>query len=636
MTPGLPGLGTGTHRWTSARPRQSRVGGTHALGLREQTGMGSTRNAAGAALAGCRALKRPPQERERSRGHVGRGNIAGVISIIILRGFEDPVMSCFVIDASPSMNPYTDAVIEGQQLMIKTLRGSAKCRKDALSVAQWLFSSDITLLNTGGGYRWRGGKIAFKIPIRLRNRQRSKEMCALNRSIYKPVSGHANRTNNRRIRALFAALFLMELLLSISGAWGAWPYTTTVFDDPVLPVDSIGVTHRYGEHWFVAEVWNDAPAVLSGQVYVKHHIPGVGFSARTNVGNDPFGVDRLATADRHALPSIAVDSNSAVILSMQRDMVGYGPTIENVAVYPGSLALALNPSSLIDDDSTRTSDRGRSWIAINDVLGDVWSCWTYHKTSTNDDVYCRGRRTGLAHLTWTEPILALATTAAIEDHPSVAIQTTTARRVVAYHTETGIKVRLFDASNNEDTPNDVSLGTTTYVDFPHIIDANGVLHAVAIHKDNDPNTEDEIKYATCSVNCHIDANWAKESIDDIIVTSGDSIAHPQVAVDAAAHVFVAFQHTPAGLGAAKERVKVTAKCATGGWDNDGGELVDDSQGREQVGGHLVLKALPAFVFDDTNSRLSVTYVQAVGGVDRIGRWARKDTTLAYTDICAGQ
>ncbi|HWD41738.1 MAG TPA: vWA domain-containing protein [Fimbriimonas sp.] len=63
------------------------------------------------------------------------------------RGFEDPVMSCFLIDASPSMEPYTDAVIAGQRLAIDTLRGSAKCRKGALYVGQWLFSGEITLLN---------------------------------------------------------------------------------------------------------------------------------------------------------------------------------------------------------------------------------------------------------------------------------------------------------------------------------------------------------------------------------------------------------------------------------------------------------------------------------------------------------
>ena len=63
------------------------------------------------------------------------------------RGFEDPVMSCFLIDASPSMAPYADAVIQGQNVMLSSLRGSAKCRKNALYVAQWLFSGDIKILN---------------------------------------------------------------------------------------------------------------------------------------------------------------------------------------------------------------------------------------------------------------------------------------------------------------------------------------------------------------------------------------------------------------------------------------------------------------------------------------------------------
>jgi hypothetical protein len=83
-------------------------------------------------------------------------------------------------------------------------------------------------------------------------------------------------------------------------------------------------------------------------------------------------------------------------------------------------------------------------------------------------------------------------------------------------------------------------------------------------------------------------------------------------------------------------VKVTAKCASGGWDNDGGELIDDSRGREQIGGHMLSKAVPAFGIDRFTNMLSVAYVQDIGLVDRVGRWARKDATLAYDDICAGQ
>jgi hypothetical protein len=202
--------------------------------------------------------------------------------------------------------------------------------------------------------------------------------------------------------------------------------------------------------------------------------------------------------------------------------------------------------------------------------------------------------------------------------------------VVAYHTGTGIKVRLFDQSNVEDLPNDVALGGTTNVDFPHLIEANGVLHVVAVN-----TATQALNYASCSANCNLDASWTRETIDDT-TAAGDGVAHPQVAVDSEGHVFVAFQHTPAGGGATAERVKVTAKCALNGWDDDGGELVDDTQDREQVGGNGGAKALPAFVFDAVNNRLSLTYVQAVAAADRIGRWARKDAALAYADICAGQ
>ena len=65
----------------------------------------------------------------------------------ITRGFDDPIMSCFIIDSSGSMEDYRDAVIQGQNIMLDTLRGSSKCRKKALYVAQYLFSSDSQLLN---------------------------------------------------------------------------------------------------------------------------------------------------------------------------------------------------------------------------------------------------------------------------------------------------------------------------------------------------------------------------------------------------------------------------------------------------------------------------------------------------------
>jgi len=65
----------------------------------------------------------------------------------VKRGFDDPVMSCFVIDASPSMAPFRNDVIQAQHVMVNTLRGSAKAINNALYVAQWLFSGTATILN---------------------------------------------------------------------------------------------------------------------------------------------------------------------------------------------------------------------------------------------------------------------------------------------------------------------------------------------------------------------------------------------------------------------------------------------------------------------------------------------------------
>jgi hypothetical protein len=431
--------------------------------------------------------------------------------------------------------------------------------------------------------------------------------------------------------ALIAGLLAAQIVLSASSAWGAWPELMTVARHPVWRVESLGAIQHEDAHWFVMEFWDgDAQ---TGHVFVRRHTATEGLSLATNIGDDPAGFDRLVTPGVRAAPSIAVDADAGVLISMKRNEPGYDTTIEESVVDPQQLQLVLNPPNLIDDENLRLGPRGNSWIAVNDILGDVWSCWTYHTETDDDDLYCRGRRTGAAGLTWTEGILPLATAPqSIEDHPSVVIQTAIGRRVVAYHSAAvGVKVRLFDLANNEDLPNNVALGGVRQVNFPHIaVDANDVLHVVAVDV-----ARNRILYATCSINCHRNANWSRELIDDIGV-AGDRMSSPQVAVDVAGHVYVAFQHTPAGQPDRSERVKVTAKCASGGWDNDGGELIDDSRGREQIGGHMLSKAVPAFGIDRFTNMLSVAYVQDIGLVDRVGRWARKDATLAYDDICAGQ
>lgn len=61
--------------------------------------------------------------------------------------YTDPVFSCFLIDESSSMEPYKRSVIDGQHEMLEILRKSAKCRKDALYVVQYLFSDTVKVLN---------------------------------------------------------------------------------------------------------------------------------------------------------------------------------------------------------------------------------------------------------------------------------------------------------------------------------------------------------------------------------------------------------------------------------------------------------------------------------------------------------
>lgn len=59
----------------------------------------------------------------------------------------DPSFACFLIDKSGSMKPYTQDVIEGQGIMINTLRASAQCLNGALFVVQYLFADRVEVLN---------------------------------------------------------------------------------------------------------------------------------------------------------------------------------------------------------------------------------------------------------------------------------------------------------------------------------------------------------------------------------------------------------------------------------------------------------------------------------------------------------
>jgi hypothetical protein len=59
----------------------------------------------------------------------------------IKRGFTPPQLAVILVDKSGSMQPHTDAVIEGHRMLLDGLRGSSKCRRHALYMLQSLFSS---------------------------------------------------------------------------------------------------------------------------------------------------------------------------------------------------------------------------------------------------------------------------------------------------------------------------------------------------------------------------------------------------------------------------------------------------------------------------------------------------------------
>lgn len=61
--------------------------------------------------------------------------------------YTSPVISCFLIDESGSMEGYREDVIKNQPVMLDTLRKSEKCEKNALCIIQILFSGKVKVLH---------------------------------------------------------------------------------------------------------------------------------------------------------------------------------------------------------------------------------------------------------------------------------------------------------------------------------------------------------------------------------------------------------------------------------------------------------------------------------------------------------
>lgn len=93
-------------------------------------------------------------------------------------GFYDPVLSYILIDASGSMAACRDAVIQAQREVLETWRGGANCRNKALSVAQYLFSTETRQLN----------------PPALLDTTKNDQVVLLDSSSYDPDGGTALHT----------------------------------------------------------------------------------------------------------------------------------------------------------------------------------------------------------------------------------------------------------------------------------------------------------------------------------------------------------------------------------------------------------------------------------------------------------
>ncbi|MEL6347386.1 MAG: hypothetical protein AAFV53_30000 [Myxococcota bacterium] len=412
---------------------------------------------------------------------------------------------------------------------------------------------------------------------------------------------------------------VLSLLSTASAVPPTWT-VNSIFNPSGEDLVAIAMVTVDSDHFFVAQLEDSAGA---SRLYFKKRDNIHGLSSRIDLSLDGSGVPRLDTTGMEQyLPTLAVDSGSRVLIANKVDGVGFGPTIEN-PILPRTAPFNLidAPPELIDADATLTPRRKHTSLAVNSTAGTVFACFTVD--DGGDDIYCNDR--GMASTSWPSIPWALATSANVEEHATVAVLDDDTR-VIMYADGTGgadttnIKVEFYDGSNTL-IGTGVELGNTNS-NWPHLTRDGDVLHAVWANTGTDT-----LWYTTCDTrlsSCDSSGWLTPEQITNI----PNAGAYPQIIVDDNDDIFVAFTHTS---GAGDERVAVSTRCAAGSWD---GVTIDNSQSTENLGGQHRRHAYPAFSFNDATGNIIAAYGREHATT---GEWdgvrAAVDSNTYHTAFC---
>jgi len=225
--------------------------------------------------------------------------------------------------------------------------------------------------------------------------------------------------------------------------------------------------------------------------------------------------------------SIAIDSNDAVHISYL--------DISNYDLKYATCSSGCTTASNWNDVSIDTTGLVGYWNSIAIDSNDEVHISYYD--NTNDDlkyVTCSSGCTTASN--WND--VSIDTTGTVGFYTSIAIDSNDAVHI-SYHDNTNYDLKYATCSSGCTTAsnwNDVSVVTTGAVGYYNsiAIDSNDAVHISYFDE-----TNDDLKYATCSSGCTTASNWNDVSVD----TTGDVGRHASIAIDSDDAVHISYYDT---------------------------------------------------------------------------------------------
>jgi hypothetical protein len=455
-----------------------------------------------------------------------------------------------------------------------------------------------------------------------------------------------------------AVLFLTSLM-----AMAAWE-VETIWDDSdddfeVVTVTVVSDDDGDGQHFFVYQL-TDTSTGNRGVLYARRYeqdsdcTPPGGELYEDDCFDSPIELsDTLNNEEmegQNYLPSASTsDGSSYLNVSAKRDPISGEtdcegiPALEEIIVNKSTGSIS-SPRHLIDQ--VNTAEVGgpdndicdipkHSFLIEDTTQEELHACWTVEDivNETEQDVWCHVRDDTSSD--WGTGAVAINSSSDEQDHATVAVRGNEGRAIL-YHDATAELVQRFEDTGESiiGAPEE-DAGSST-ANFPHLVEADGILHAVW-------QQADTLVYSRCDGTTSECEDWADADsggLDDnagyIPDLPGGSTEHfkPQIAVDTDGNIVDELEE---GF-AADDAVAVIYHCA-GDSMGDWNHVVPrtPASGYQQEIGYQVLEGWSAISLDYSETgdiRVDIAFIEDDDGSpnERIGLWA---SASVCDDLCTG-